>query len=197
MDGWNWAVLQCYSVTVLHYQRLHNETPLLLDQLGNTVDQYNQEIQLEIQNETRLFDPPIQFTLSQIFITIHPGTYVQLLPKKTGFWFDWHWKQMLVMMMSMMMLMMMLMLMTYSFSLKNWILIWLALPVKSISGGQPVLFFWNFAGTWERGSAGSHEPPPHSKRLKNSRISSQRPTQSWNSGPTSPPSLPSSKSSFY
>ena len=85
MDGWNWAVLQCYSVTVLHYQRLHNETPLLLDQLGNTVDQYNQEIQLEIQNETRLFDPPIQFTLSQIFITIHPGTYVQLLPKKTGF----------------------------------------------------------------------------------------------------------------
>ena len=68
------AVLQCYSVTVLHYQRLHNETPLLLDQLGNTVDQYNQEIQLEIQNETRLFDPPIQFTLSHIFITIH-ATY--------------------------------------------------------------------------------------------------------------------------
>ena len=75
MDGW--------VNVVLHYQRLHNETPLLLDQLG--VDQYNQEIQLEIQNETRLFDPPIQFTLSQIFITIHPGTYVQLLPKKTGF----------------------------------------------------------------------------------------------------------------
>ena len=89
MDGtgpcYSVTVLQCYSVTVLHYQRLHNETPLLLDQLGNTVDQYNQEIQLEIQNETRLFDPPIQFTLSQIFITIHPGTYVQLLPKKLDF----------------------------------------------------------------------------------------------------------------
>ena len=66
MDGW--------VNVVLHYQRLHNETPLLLDQLGNTVDQYNQEIQLEIQNETRLFDPPIQFTLSHIFITIH-ATY--------------------------------------------------------------------------------------------------------------------------
>ena len=64
------TVLQCYSVTVLHYQRLHNETPLLLDQLG--VDQYNQEIQLEIQNETQLFDPQsnLRFPISSLQSTL-------------------------------------------------------------------------------------------------------------------------------
>ena len=38
MDGW--------VNVVLHYQRLHNETPLLVDQSRNTVDIYSREIQL-------------------------------------------------------------------------------------------------------------------------------------------------------
>ena len=50
MDGWVSAVL--------HYQRLHNEAPLLVDQLRNTFGKYNWEIQF--RNPVKKYNREIQ-----------------------------------------------------------------------------------------------------------------------------------------